>query len=175
MEVPKTALPGSEPLGGTSVTLALGTVPKSGIAWILWIWLLPTVFCRVSVAAPGPLSGTDRWWRCCWAHGVSLGGTRAGQSWVGPGFRWPWARALCKLTLAPKESPAPCTVFPQTDRWDLWLLQLGAAGRQQEDAEDPMPDHISCPEAGAPFWASLRVCVLGGSLLLWSVPLAGSV
>lgn len=37
---------------GDVTTHVLGTVPKCGNPWILWIWLLPTVFCRVSVAAP---------------------------------------------------------------------------------------------------------------------------
>lgn len=37
---------------GDITTHVLGTVPKCGNPWILWIWLLPTVFCRVSVAAP---------------------------------------------------------------------------------------------------------------------------
>lgn len=39
-------------VSGTLLTHVLGTVPKCGNPWILWIWFLPTVFCRVSVAAP---------------------------------------------------------------------------------------------------------------------------
>lgn len=35
---------------GVSLTHVLGTVPKCGNPWILWIWFLPTVFCRFSVA-----------------------------------------------------------------------------------------------------------------------------
>lgn len=37
-------------VSGTLLTHVLGTVPKCGNPWILWIWFLPTVFCRVSVA-----------------------------------------------------------------------------------------------------------------------------
>lgn len=39
-------------VSGTLLTHVLGTVPKCGNPWILWIWFLPTVFCRVSVATP---------------------------------------------------------------------------------------------------------------------------
>jgi hypothetical protein len=38
------------PAGGTLLTHVLGTIPKCENPWILWIWFLPTVFCRFSVA-----------------------------------------------------------------------------------------------------------------------------
>lgn len=40
----------SRPGEGVSLTHVLGIVPKCGNPWILWIWFLPTVFCRFSVA-----------------------------------------------------------------------------------------------------------------------------
>lgn len=62
---------------GVSLTHVLGTVPKYGNPRILWIWLLPTVFCRFSVARHPVLLSPNR--PRCWAavpgHPGGLEGT----------------------------------------------------------------------------------------------------
>lgn len=59
--------------GGTSLAHVLGTVPKGGKPWILWIWFLPTVFCRVSAAGTLP-PAPARVRALCW---VGLSSARA--------------------------------------------------------------------------------------------------